>query len=173
VDVGLGVLTITTLFVLGTLVESFVHLAAPVLVIVFSVLLKLSGVVPARVEDGARAVYQVVTGHFIYPLMVGLGLLYIPISSVLDVLSVGYVAACVAVVMTMTAAGFFVGRLLGMYPVDASLVAVCHSGLGGTGDVAILSASQRMVLMPFAQISTRVGGVTTVVTAASLIHLVA
>ncbi|MGW5791678.1 2-hydroxycarboxylate transporter family protein [Saccharopolyspora sp. NPDC003752] len=56
------------------------------------------------------------------------------------------------------------------YPVDASLVTVCHSGLGGTGDVAILSASNRTVLMPFAQISTRIGGVVTVISAAALIQ---
>ncbi|MGY2061341.1 2-hydroxycarboxylate transporter family protein [Nocardia gipuzkoensis] len=48
---------------------------------------------------------------------------------------------------------------------------VCHSGLGGTGDVAILSASDRMNLMPFAQISTRIGGVGTVISAAALIRV--
>ena len=45
-----------------------------------------------------------------------------------------------------------------MYPVESAIVTGCHSGLGGTGDVAILSASNRMELMPFAQISTRLGG---------------
>jgi len=73
----------------------------------------------------------------------------------------------------LAASGFHVGTWVGTYPVDASLVTVCHSGLGGTGDVAILSASDRMSLMPFAQISTRIGGATTVISAASLIHLFA
>jgi malate:Na+ symporter len=45
-----------------------------------------------------------------------------------------------------------------MYPVESAAVTACHSGLGGTGDVAILSACNRMGLIPFAQISTRIGG---------------
>ncbi|MFP3693408.1 2-hydroxycarboxylate transporter family protein, partial [Burkholderia sp. SIMBA_048] len=38
------------------------------------------------------------------------------------------------------------------------IVNACHSGQGGTGDVAILTAANRMQLMPFAQIATRIGG---------------
>ncbi len=56
-----------------------------------------------------------------------------------------------------------------MYPVESAIVTGCHSGLGGTGDVAILSASNRMELMPFAQISTRLGGAAMVVTATILL----
>ncbi|GAA5091160.1 2-hydroxycarboxylate transporter family protein [Nocardia iowensis] len=168
---ALGVLIICGLFVLATLLERFVELPAPVLVIIMSVLCKLFGVFPTVVEDSVRGVYTVIARHFIYPTMIGLGMLYLPLKNIIGVLSVGYVAACVAVVLSMAATGFWVGRAIGMYPVDASLVTVCHSGLGGTGDVAILSASNRMNLMPFAQISTRIGGVTTVISAAALIRV--
>ncbi|MFE7417729.1 2-hydroxycarboxylate transporter family protein [Rhodococcus sp. NPDC057529] len=168
---AMGVLTICSLFVLGTLLEHLVHLPAPVLVILISVICKLFDVFPASVEDSARGVYTIISGYFIYPVMIGLGLLYVPLNNVIDVISIGYVITCTAVVLSMVLVGFFVGKAIGMYPVDASLVTVCHSGLGGTGDVAILSASNRMNLMPFAQISTRLGGVTTVVSAASLVRI--
>jgi Na+/citrate or Na+/malate symporter len=58
--------------------------------------------------------------------------------------------------------GFVVGRWLGMYPIETAIVNACHSGQGGTGDVAILTAANRMALMPFAQIATRIGGALTV-----------
>jgi malate:Na+ symporter len=71
----------------------------------------------------------------------------------------------------MVTTGYFVGKLMKMYPVDSAIVTGCHSGLGGTGDVAILSASNRMSLMPFAQISTRLGGASTVILAIMLLKL--
>jgi len=58
--------------------------------------------------------------------------------------------------------GAAVGYWLKMYPIEAAIVNACHSGQGGTGDVAILTAANRMTLMPFAQIATRIGGAITV-----------
>jgi len=168
---AVGVMTICTMFVAGTLISPLVHLPAPILVIIFSVILKVLNVVPESVETSARTVYAIVSKYFIFPLMFGVSMIYIPLESVISVLSVGYVITCIAVVLTMGLCGFFVGKAVGMYPIDASLVTLCHSGQGGTGDVAILSAANRMMLMPFAQVSTRIGGVVTVITAASLIHL--
>ena len=63
---------------------------------------------------------------------------------------------------TLTATGFFVGRWLKMYPIEVAIVNACHSGLGGTGDVMILTAAERVELMPFAQVATRIGGAITV-----------
>jgi len=47
---------------------------------------------------------------------------------------------------------------MNMYPIETAIINACHSGQGGTGDVAILTAANRMQLMPFAQIATRIGG---------------
>jgi Na+/citrate or Na+/malate symporter len=68
----------------------------------------------------------------------------------------------VSTVATLMAIGALVGRWLNMYPIEAAIINACHSGQGGTGDVAILTAANRMQLMPFAQIATRIGGAITV-----------
>ena len=83
----------------------------------------------------------------------------------------GYFMVCASTVAALILSGYFVGAWLKMYPVEASIVTACHSGLGGTGDVAILTASNRLGLMPFAQISTRIGGAAMVVLATVLMRL--
>ena len=72
------------------------------------------------------------------------------------------VRAIACTVAAMMSVSFFTARFVGLYPIDTAIVAACHSGQGGTGDVAILTAANRMQLMPFAQIATRIGGAITV-----------
>lgn len=168
---GAGVLLICTFFVLGGLLEKLVHIPGPVMMIVVAVLFKYLRVLPTHLEKGSKQFYKLVSTAFIWPVMIGLGMLYVPLESVMGVFSIGYVLVCASVVLAMTLAGFLIGNLLKMYPVESAIVTCCHSGLGGTGDVAILSACNRMGLMPFAQISTRLGGAATVIGATLLLGL--
>ena len=51
------------------------------------------------------------------------------------------------------------GYLFKLWPLEASITAaLCSCDVGGSGDIAILSASNRMQLLPFSSISTRIGG---------------
>ncbi|WP_435635832.1 2-hydroxycarboxylate transporter family protein [Pseudomonas solani] len=168
---GAGVLLICAFFVLGGLLEKVVHIPGPVMMILVAVAFKYLQVLPSNLEGGCKSFYKLVSTAFIWPVMIGLGMLYVPLDSVVKVFSVGYVVVCASVVIAMTLAGFLVGNLLKMFPIESAIVTCCHSGLGGTGDVAILSAANRMALMPFAQISTRIGGASTVILATLLLGL--
>ena len=65
-----------------------------------------------------------------------------------------------------------VGRLVGFYPVEAAItVGLCMANMGGTGDVAVLMAAKRMELMPFAQISSRLGGAFIILLASFLVPI--
>jgi malate:Na+ symporter len=168
---GAGVLLICAFFVLGGLLEKVVHIPGPVMMILAAVVFKYVRALPEKLEKGSKKFYKLISTAFIWPVMIGLGMLYVPLDSVASVFSVGYVMVCASVVLAMTAAGFLIGNLLKMFPVESAIVTCCHSGLGGTGDVAILSACNRMQLMPFAQISTRIGGAATVIGATLLLGI--
>lgn len=166
---GGGLLVICAFFIVGGLFEHIVHIPGPVLMILFAVLCKFCRVIPASMETGAHSFYKFVSTALVWPLMIGLGMLYVPLESVVAVFSVGYVVVCGSVVLSMGLVSFLIAPYLKMFPVEAAIVTCCHSGLGGTGDVAILSASNRMGLMPFAQIATRIGGASTVIGATLLL----
>ena len=97
-----------------------------------------------------------------YPLLFAIGVALTPWHELMAAFTLVNLITIVSTVVTLMAVGFFVGRWLGMYPIETAIVNACHSGQGGTGDVAILTAANRMALMPFAQIATRIGGALTV-----------
>lgn len=77
-------------------------------------------------------------------------------------------------VVTNLTPSLLVGRMIGFYPIEAAITGgLCMANMGGTGDVAVLSAAQRMKLMPFAQISSRLGGAVMLILATLLISLLA
>lgn len=168
---GAGLLIACSFFIVGTLGQKIIGIPGPVIMILFATLIKCLKAMPHKMENGAHNLYKFVSTSLTWPLMVGLGMLYIPLEDVVKIVTPAYVVICASVVLTMIISGYFVGKLTKMYPVDAAIVTGCHSGLGGTGDVAILSASKRMALMPFAQVATRIGGVSTVIIATFLLKI--
>jgi malate:Na+ symporter len=168
---GAGLLIACSFFIFGSLAHKFLGIPGPVLMIVAATLVKCLKVMPAKMEQGAYHLYKFVSTSLTWPLMVGLGILYIPLEDVVKIVTPAYVVICSAVVVAMVGTGYVVGKFMNLYPVDSVIVTGCHSGLGGTGDVAILSASNRMSLMPFAQVATRLGGAGTVILATLLMKL--
>lgn len=168
---GSGLLLTCSFFTLGSLFAPITGIPGPILMIITAALVKVSKVVPAQMELGAYQMYQFMTSNLTYAILVGLGTLFVPWNQMVASVTPGYVLLCAAIVLAMVASGFGIGLLLKMYPVESAIVAACHSGLGGTGDVAILSAANRMEMMPFAQISTRIGGASMIVLATLLMKL--
>jgi Na+/citrate or Na+/malate symporter len=151
-----------SLYLLGVLFHRFLSLPAPVVMLALAVLLKLANVVPHRIEAAASVVGRFFALAVTYPLLFAVAVALTPWSSIMDALHPANLLIIVLVVASLTVTGFFVGKLMRLFPVEAALVNACHSGSGGTGAVAILTASERMELMPFAQIATRIGGAITV-----------
>ena len=157
---GVGLLVALTFMVFGTIIEKYVpdiHFYAWMIISVGVV--KALGILPRKIELAAQKWYQFVAANFTLALLVGIGISYVNLGQIIDSISFTYVVlVLVTVIGAMLGAGV-VGRLMGLYPIEAAITGgLCMANMGGTGDVAVLGASKRMELMPFAQISSRIGG---------------
>jgi Na+/citrate or Na+/malate symporter len=142
--------------------RSACRLPGPVAMLFIAVLVKLTRAVSPPLQQGAFVVYKFFSTAVTYPLLFAIGVAMTPWDKLVAAFTVPNLITIFATVATLMATGFVVGRQLNMYPIDTAIVNACHSGQGGTGDVAILTAANRMQLMPFAQIATRIGGAITV-----------
>jgi malate:Na+ symporter len=162
--VAAAVVTAVTLYLIGALAQRLVGFPAPVAMLVIAVVMKLVRAVSPSLQLGAFHVYKFFSTAVTYPLLFAIGVSLTPWDKLVAAFTVPYLITIISTVVSIMATGFFVGGWLKMYPIDTAIVTACHSGQGGTGDVAILTAANRMQLMPFAQIATRIGGAITVTT---------
>ena len=155
-------ITALTLYLLGILCHRLFGLPAPVAMLFLAVLVKLTQAVSPQLQEGAFVVYKFFSTAVTYPLLFAIGVSLTPWDKLVAAFNLPTIVTIVSTVATLMLTGALVGRWLKMYPIEAAIVNACHSGQGGTGDVAILTAANRMTLMPFAQIATRIGGAITV-----------
>ncbi len=160
-------LTAITLYLVGMIVQDLTGFPAPVLMLFTAVVLKLLRAVSTTLREGAGVVYRFFAQVVTYPLLFAIGIALTPWDALVATLRPEILITIVSTVGTIMGTGFFVGRWVNLYPIESAIVNACHSGQGGTGDVAILTAANRMELMPFAQIATRIGGAITVTIAIS------
>jgi CCS family citrate carrier protein len=160
--VAAACVTAVTFYLFGYLGQLLFDFPAPVVMLIIAVVLKLTSAVSPGLQRGAFAVYRFFSTAVTYPLLFAIGISLTPWDKLVAAFNLPYIVTIVSTVSALMATGALVGRLLGMYPIDTAIVTACHSGQGGTGDVAILTAGNRMQLMPFAQIATRIGGAITV-----------
>jgi malate:Na+ symporter len=161
--IAAAVVTAVTLYLIGALSQRLFSFPAPVAMLVLAVALKLARAVSPSLQLGAFHVYKFFSTAVTYPLLFAIGVSLTPWDKLVAAFTVPYLITIVATVVSIISTGYVVGGWMKMYPIDTAIVTACHSGQGGTGDVAILTAGNRMQLMPFAQIATRIGGATTVI----------
>ena len=153
-----GAVTAVTLYLVGELAFTLWKLPAPVVMLALAVAMKLGWSVTRRLEIGADAVFQLFAKVGTYPLLFMVGVAMTPWDKLIAALAPADLITIAATVVTLIGVGFWVGHKVNLYPIEAALVNATHAGQGGTGGVAILSAAERMQLMPFAQIAIRIGG---------------
>lgn len=172
-----GIVISTGFYVFGVIVANLIgklglNIHAYAWMIIAVAVVKITGIMPDRYEDAASAWYGFVAKDWTAALMLGIGIAYTDLGQIIEAFSVRYVILVALTIIGAILGAGLVGRLVGFYPIESALTAgLCMANMGGTGDVAVLSAAHRMELMPFAQISSRLGGAFIILLASFLVPM--
>ncbi len=163
---GIGLLVSCSFFAWGYIVAGIwdklvpaVSIHAYAWMIISVAVCKILNVIPENIEIACYQWFQFVMKNLTTTLLLGIGLCYLSFGTIIKSFNLTYLLLCLATCVSAFTGAAIVGKLVGFYPVESGITAgLCMSNMGGTGDVAVLSAADRMELMPFAQISSRLGG---------------
>ncbi len=172
-ELGIGMITAMFFFLLGVIINKFVpavHSYAWMIILV--AVSKACGFIPVKFEDSARQWSQFVMKNWTSALLVGIGISMIDLGAVAKAVSPMYLLLVFVVVGSVSVGAAIGGYLVGFYPVESAITAgLCTTNMGGTGDIAVLSAAKRMELLPFAQIATRICGALILIVASLLTQI--
>ncbi|MEG1988121.1 MAG: 2-hydroxycarboxylate transporter family protein [Oscillibacter sp.] len=165
-NLGIGLFVSCSFFAWGYILAALWSKAVPGVsihayawMIISVAVCKIFNLIPERIEISCYQWFQFIMKNLTPTLLVGIGICYLSIDTVIESFSLTYLVLCLVTCLGAFVGAAAIGKLVGFYPVEAGVTAgLCMSNMGGTGDVAVLSAAGRMDLMPFAQISSRLGG---------------
>jgi Na+/citrate or Na+/malate symporter len=156
-----GLMLTGGLFLFGNLIESIVpQIHAYAWIILSAALIKVLGVLPESMENAVSDWFGFVSSALTSGLLVGVSLAYLDLTQLSVLLTdIRYLFLVLFTVVLASAFAGALGMLVKFYFIESSIsVGLGMTDMGGTGDVAVVSASNRLELMPFLQVSSRLGG---------------
>ncbi|WP_276948573.1 2-hydroxycarboxylate transporter family protein [Enterocloster lavalensis] len=141
--------------------------------IILCAVCKISGIVPEQVQEDVKQWYQLVMKIGIPAILITIGVVYVDLDVVIANLNLGFVLMVLATLIGCVIGPWLIAGILGFNKVEIAMTAgLCMANMGGSGDVATLGAGKRMELMPFAQISSRIGGALIIVLASIIAPII-
>ena len=152
-----GLIISMAFYELGALCHHFISIVPTYAwMIVAVVIVKGTGILSERLEDAAREWGQFAIHSWTAAALPGIGATLIDLKTILHTITPFYLLSVVLIVGAITLTAGLIGIKMGFYPLESSIAAgMCTTNMGGSGNVAVLSSSKRMELLPFAQIVTR------------------
>ena len=150
--IGVGMLYAFTLLMVGVILNKFfpnIHEYAFMIIIVF--VLKAFDAVPKELEESVVMFNQIIMTNLTHAVLAGIGLALIDLTTLGSALTWQFIVLCLTSVIAMGLTSWFLGLALGMYPVETAIGAgMINNSMGGTGNIAVLSASDRKMMIAFA-----------------------
>ncbi len=126
--------------------------------IIFVVIIAALGVIPANIRAATKNVQGFMVTVVGMGTMVGMGVDF-DLAELVSAASPSNLLIALMVVAGAILGSAVVGKLVGFYPIDSAVTAgLCMANRGGSGDIAVLGAANRLELISYAQLSSRVGG---------------
>ncbi len=173
-SMGVGFVTTGVFYVIGILISKLIpgiHYYG--WTIIACAVCKIFDIIPQRWQNCIAQWYKLMSAMAVPAVLFGIGFVYTDLAVVIENLTPTYFLLALTTLVGAVAGTWLVGKLLGLYPIESSVTAgLCMANMGGTGDIATLGAANRMELMPFAQISSRIGGAIILILASILSALI-
>lgn len=164
-------ITAVTFYLIGAVGQKLFDFPAPVTMIFIAFLMKVTNAISPQLQQGGLILQKFFATAVTYPLLFAVGVSITPWDKLISAFTFLNIVVIVFTVAVLITTGFLVARRIHMYPIDVAVVCSCSAAQGGTSDVAILTAANRLALLPFCSIATRVGGATMVTIALILMRL--
>lgn len=126
--------------------------------IIFVAVANALGVIPTYVRKASQKLQNFFTKNLILIIMVGVGA-STDLGELMAAITFSNVVMALMIVIGAILGSALIGYLVGFYPIDAAITGgLCMANRGGSGDLAVLGAADRMGLISYAQLSSRLGG---------------
>jgi malate:Na+ symporter len=166
-----GALALSAFYGLGAVSSLVFKVPSPLVILALTAVLHIVVPLPVPITRSIVYLYRVCIRLFTYPLLLAVGLLLTPWQTLMDGLRWDKLIVAVVTVSVLAVSGAWMARFARLTSVEGALIGLARAAMGGSGDVAVLSAAHRMDLMPFAQIATRLGGALTLALTLALVTL--
>ena len=165
-ETAVGLVLATTCFLLAYVIAKkilpsiggvSIHYFAWMVLIVAA--LNASGLCSPEIKAGAKRLSDFFSKQLLWVLMVGVGVCYTDLQEIIDAITFANVVIAAVIVVGAVVGAAVGGWLIGFFPIESAITAgLCMANRGGSGDLEVLSACNRMNLISYAQISSRLGG---------------
>ena len=126
--------------------------------VIFVAVLNILNVIPIEVKEGCKALSKFFSSYTLWVLMTAVGMTT-DVNEIINAITPANLFIALMVVIGAIIGAGGVGQLVGFYPIESAITAgLCMANRGGSGDIAVLGAANRMELISYAQISSRIGG---------------